>query len=112
MANLANVANVQSVIASAASVAAGAGRRGGLVRRYFLICATLVGASLVVGILVEMGFRFQEARQNLEVVHRQMAELAALRIRNYIEDVARAVHLAAQPRNVVGGRVGGDYVTD
>jgi signal transduction histidine kinase/CheY-like chemotaxis protein len=72
----------------------------------------LVGASLIVGILVEMGFRFQEARQNLEVVHRQMAELAALRIRNYIEDVARAVHLAAQPRNVVGGRVGGDYVTD
>jgi signal transduction histidine kinase/CheY-like chemotaxis protein len=71
-----------------------------------------VGATLVVGILVEMGFRFQEARQNLEVVHRQMAELAALRIRNYIEDVARAVHLAAQPRNVIQGRVGDDYITD
>jgi signal transduction histidine kinase len=103
------MANVQSVIPSAAS---GAGRRGRIVRRYFLICATLVGASLFVGILLEMGFRFQEARQNLEVVHRQMAELAALRIRNYIEDVARAVHLAAQPRNVIGGRVGDDYITD
>ena len=99
----------QSVAQFAAS---GAGRRGRLVRRYFLICATLVGGSLVAGILVEMGFRFQEARQNLEVVHRQMAELAALRIRNYVEDVARAVRLAAQPRNVTRGRVGDDYSTD
>lgn len=104
-----DLANAQSAIASGA---AGTGRRGRIVRRYFLICATLVGASLIVGILLEMGFRFQEARQNLEVVHRQMAELAALRIRNYIEDVARAVHLAAQPRNVVGGRVGDDYIID
>lgn len=94
------------------SAGPGTGRRGRLVRRYFLIFATLIGGSLVAGILVEMGFRFQEARQNLEVVHRQMAELAALRIRNYIEDVARAVHLAAQPRNVIGGRVGDDYITD
>jgi signal transduction histidine kinase len=106
MATVANMANVQSVIA------AGAGRRGGLVRRYFLICATLVGASLIAGMLAEMGLRFQEARQSLETVHRQMAEVAALRIRNYIEDVARAVHLAAQPRNVVGGRVGDDYIVD
>jgi signal transduction histidine kinase len=105
----AGLANAQGAVASGA---AGSGRRGRIVRRYFLICATLVGASLIVGILLEMGFRFQEARQNLEVVHRQMAELAALRIRNYIEDVARGVNLAAQPRNVVGGRVGADYVTD
>jgi signal transduction histidine kinase/CheY-like chemotaxis protein len=99
----------QSVDRSAAS---GTGRRGRLVRRYFLVCATLVGGSLVAGILVEMGFRFQEARQNVEVVHRQMAELAALRIRNYIEDVARAVNLAAHPRNLTRGRLGDDYNAD
>jgi signal transduction histidine kinase/CheY-like chemotaxis protein len=94
------------------SAASGTGRRGRLVRRYFLVCATLVGGSLVAGILVEMGFRFQEARQNVEVVHRQMAELAALRIRNYIEEVARAVNLAAHPRNLTRGRVSDDYNTD
>ncbi|HEY4405231.1 MAG TPA: cache domain-containing protein [Xanthobacteraceae bacterium] len=103
------MAEVQSVERPATS---GTGRRGGLVRRYFLVCATLVGGSLVAGILVEMGFRFQEARQNVEVVHRQMAELAALRIRNYIEDVARAVNLAAHPRNLTRGRPGDDYNTD
>jgi signal transduction histidine kinase/CheY-like chemotaxis protein len=103
------MAEVQSVSRPAAS---GTGRRGRLVRRYFLMCATLVGGSLIAGILAEMGFRFQEARLNVEVVHRQMAELAALRIRNYIEDVARAVNLAAHPRNLAGGRIGDDYSTD
>ena len=103
------MAEVQSVGPSAAS---GTGRRGRLVRRYFLVCATLVGGSLVAGILAEMGLRFQEARQNVEVVHGQMAELAALRIRNYIEEVARAVNLAAHPRNLTRGKVGDDYNTD
>jgi signal transduction histidine kinase len=103
------MAEVQSV---ERSVASGTGRRGRLVRRYFLVCATLVGGSLVAGILAEMGLRFQEARQNVEVVHRQMAELAAIRIRNYIEEVARAVNLAAHPRNLTRGRVGDDYNTD
>jgi signal transduction histidine kinase/CheY-like chemotaxis protein len=90
----------------------GSGRRGGLVRRYFLVFATLIGGALVAGLLVEMGFRFQETRHNLEVEHRQMAELAALRIMNYIEGVAGAVRLAAQPRRAVDGRVTDDYVTD
>src|SRR6202041_44799 len=92
--------------------APGTARRGRIVRRYFLIFATLVGGSLVASVFVEMGFRFQEARQNLAVVHRQMAELAALRIQNYIEDVAQAVRLTAQPRSVEHGRVTSDYVTD
>jgi hypothetical protein len=87
-------------------------RRVRIVRRYFPVFATLVGASLIAGILLEMGFRFRETRQNLELAHRQMAELAALRIRNYIEDVAQAVSLAAQPRNVAQGRVADNYIAD
>jgi signal transduction histidine kinase len=88
------------------------GRRGRIVRRYFLFFATLVGGALIVSVLVEMGFRFHETRQTLEVVHRQMAELAALQIRNYIEDVAQGVRLAAQPRHVEQGRVTDDYIFD
>jgi signal transduction histidine kinase/CheY-like chemotaxis protein len=88
------------------------GRRGRLVRRYFLVFAMLIGGSVIAGLLVEMGFRFREARQNLEVEHRQMAELAALRITNYIDGITQAVRLAAQPRNVVDGRVTDDYITD
>jgi signal transduction histidine kinase/HAMP domain-containing protein len=94
------------------STAAGAGRRGRIVRRYFLIFAALVGGALVASVLVEMAFRFQETHRNLEVVHRQMAEFAALQIRNYIEDVAQSVRLAAQPRSLPGGRLTDDYIAD
>ena len=87
-------------------------RRGRIVRRYFLIFVALVGGSLLVSLLLEMGFRMWETRWNLEVVHRQMAELAALRIRNYIENVAQAVRLAAQPRHVEQGRVSNQYISD
>src|SRR5262245_37341572 len=91
---------------------AGTSRRSRIVRRYFLIFATLVGGSLVASIFVELAFRFQETHRNLEVVHRQMAELAALRIQNYIDDVAQTIRLAAQPRRLVNGRVADDYATD
>src|SRR5262245_36476095 len=94
------------------STAAAAGRRGRIVRRYFLIFAALVGGALVASVLVEMMFRFQETHRKLEVVHRQMAELAALQIRNYIEDVAQSVRLAAQPRSLPGGRLTDDYIAD
>jgi signal transduction histidine kinase len=97
---------------SSASASADTHRRGRIVRRYFLIFATLIGGSLIISVLMEMGFRYQETRQNLEIVHRQMAELAALRIRNYIEEVAQAVRLAAQPRKLTDGRLGDDYIAE
>jgi hypothetical protein len=87
-------------------------KRGRIVRRYFLIFATLVGGSLLTSIPVEMGFRFRETRQNLEVTHLQMAELAALQIRNYIENVAQSVRFAAGARHVTAGRVTAEYGSD
>jgi hypothetical protein len=71
-----------------------------------------VGCSLIISVLIEMGFRFQETRRNLEVEHSQMAELAAHRIRDYVEDVAQAVRLSSQPRRMTDGRVGEDYISD
>jgi signal transduction histidine kinase len=88
------------------------GRQRRLVRRYFLFFATLVGGSLVVSVLVEMGFRFQETHRDLRIMHDQMAELGALKIQGYVEDVARAVRLAAQPRQLVGGRVTDNFVSE
>jgi signal transduction histidine kinase len=87
-------------------------RQGRIVRRSFLIFTTLLGGLLIVSLLVEMGFRFREARESLELAHRQLADLAALRIRTYVEDVAQAVRVAAQPRAVSQGRVTADYMDD
>ena len=63
----------RSFVSSSAQGATG--RRGRIVRRYFMIFATLVGGSLVVSVLAELGLRYEETRRNLEVLHHQMAEL-------------------------------------
>jgi len=82
------------------------GRPSRIVRRYFLVFATLIGGALSTSFLMELAFRYQEAMQQLDVVHQQMAELAALRIRNYVESIAQSVRVAAQP-----GQVSEPYVT-
>ena len=87
------------------------GTRGRLVRRYFLVFATLVGGSLLISILVEMAFRFQESHRNLQLIQGQMADLAAFQIQNYIDDVAKAIRLAAQPQTIVAKHVTEDYPT-
>src|SRR5262249_49813508 len=89
--------------------AAVTGRRSRIVRRYFLLFSTLVGGSPRFSLLLESGYRVSGNPRNLELEHRQMAELAALQIRNYINDVAQAVRLAAQPRDLQAGRVTDDY---
>src|SRR5262249_47894581 len=90
----------------------GVTRRSRIVRRYFFIFASLVGGSLLAALFLEMGLRFEEAHRTLDAVHRQMAELAALRIQNYIDGVAETVRLAAQPRRLADGHVTDDYVAD
>ncbi|HEX3504227.1 MAG TPA: cache domain-containing protein [Xanthobacteraceae bacterium] len=85
-------------------------RRGGIVRRYFLIFAALIGGSLAAGLFVELAFRFQEARLTLQSEHQRMAELAALRIENYVEDIAQTLRIAAPPRGLKDGRLSEDYL--
>ena len=84
-------------------------QRGGIVRRYFLIFATLVGGCLIASVLVELGFRFVETRQGLQTVHHQMAELAAVQIQNYVENIAQALHIAAVPRQLDDHQLTKDY---
>src|SRR5574341_288092 len=90
----------------------GKGRRGRIVRRYFLVFAVLVGGSLLTSAIVEMTFRYRETRQNIDLVHRQMGELAALRIWNYIDDIAKAIQLTAQAREVIEHGITERYVFD
>src|SRR6516164_2196132 len=84
-------------------------QRGGIVRRYFLIFATLVGGSLILSLLVELGFRFIETRKDLETVHHQMAELAPLRIQNYVDGIAQELRMAAAPPQLTDHRLTDEY---
>ena len=70
-----------------------------------------MGGSLVISILGEMAFRFQESHRNLQLIQGQMADLAAFQIQNYIDDVAKAIRLAAQPQTIVANHVTEDYPT-
>jgi signal transduction histidine kinase/HAMP domain-containing protein len=88
------------------------GRRGRIVRRYFLVFAVLVGGSLVTSAVVEMVFRFQETHRSLALLHERTAELAALRIRDYVDDIAQAVQLTAQTREVVENGITANYIFD
>lgn len=98
---------------SKTSAAPDSGRRGRIVRRYFLIFTTLVVGAFATSVLLEMAFRFQETRRNLAVVHGQMARLAGLRIQSYIDSVVQAIR-STQPRslNPERNRVTDDYILD
>ena len=95
---------------SAQTTGPGLDRRHGIIRRYFLIFAALVSGSLAASLFVELAFRFEEAQQTLETTHQQMAELAALRIQNYVGDIADALRIAAPPRSLNNGRLTDDYL--
>ena len=86
-----------------------ASRRGRIVRRYFLIFATLIGGAIAISVLLEMTFRFLETRHTLEVEHLLKAELAAMSIENHIESVAEAVRRTARPRQ---DRITQDFASD
>src|SRR5437879_4016988 len=88
------------------------GRSSRIVRRYFLVFATLIGGVLSASVLIEMAFRYEEAMRQLDVVHQQMAELAALRIRNYVEGIAQSVRVAAQPNQVSEPYVTKEYISN
>jgi signal transduction histidine kinase len=88
------------------------GRRGRIVRRYFLVFGVLVGGALLVSAAVEMVFRFQETRRSLDLLHERTAELAALQIRDYIEDIAKALQMTAQAREVIEHGITQQYVFD
>jgi signal transduction histidine kinase/HAMP domain-containing protein len=88
------------------------GSGGRIVRRYFLVFATLAGGSLLASLLLEMGFRFQETRASLAATHHQMAEIAALRIRNYVENIAESVRRAGRARHQVQGQLSDIDVAD
>ncbi len=90
----------------------GGGRRGQIVRRYFFVFAVLVGGALVTSAIVEIAFRFQETRRTLGLLHSRTAEVAALRIREYIEDIAHAAQMTTQAREVVERGITERYTFD
>ena len=75
----------------------------------FIVFATLIGGSLAASVLIDLGFQLAETKRNVETIHHQMAELAAVRIQDYVEDISQALHLAAAPRQLDDHHLTDDY---
>lgn len=62
-------------------------RRGRLVRDYFFFSAILISGGLITSGLLEIYFRYHENREHVDLMQRDVADRAALRIGQFIEQI-------------------------
>src|SRR5262245_66609610 len=72
--------------------AASSARRGGrLVRRTFLIALALVCGGLLTSGVVELFFRYRESVEAIGALQREMAQGAAFKIQQFVQDIERTL---------------------
>jgi len=62
-------------------------RRGRLVRQYFFISAILIGGGLLTSGLLEIYFRYRESQVQLNLLHGQIAAIAALKVEQFVQEI-------------------------
>ena len=65
-------------------------------RRYFLISVLLVAGGLVASGLLEIYFRVHENREQLALLQKEAATVAAIKIEKFIQDVETSMRSAAK----------------
>ncbi len=83
-------------------------RHGRLVRRYFLISVLLVAGGLVASGLLEIYFRVHENREQLALLQKEAATVAAIKIEKFIQDVETSMRSAAKGLDI-GRQTSSDY---
>jgi signal transduction histidine kinase len=84
-------------------------RRGRLVRHYFLISLLLIGGGLVSSALVEIYFRYRESQEQIALLEREAAAVAALKIERFVQDIATAIRGSTKSREVMQSKVSPEY---
>src|ERR1044071_1442190 len=79
---------------------AGAGRRGRLVRDYFLISVLLIGGGLTASGLLELYFRYYESRDQLARLQKEIAAGAASKIENFVQEIHNVLKGATKSRDI------------
>jgi len=87
----------------------GAGGRGRLLRRTFVIAFILVSGGLLTSGALELLFRYREGVGEIWVLQREMAQGAAFKIQQFIQDIERTMRAATQTRELVGAGLTGAY---
>ncbi len=103
---------MQSKIQNLKSKIVGGRRRGRLVRHYFLISAILIGGGLITSGLVEIYFRFQESRDHLNQLQREVTAGAAFKIEQYIQEIERTMKAATKGREITRSGFASEYKSE
>jgi two-component system, NtrC family, sensor kinase len=75
-------------------------RRGRLVRNYFLTSVLLISGGLITSGLVEIYFSYQQSREQLAVLQQEVANAAAFKIEQFIQDIEIALRTATRSHEI------------
>jgi signal transduction histidine kinase/HAMP domain-containing protein len=78
----------------------GGRERGRLVRDYFFISVLLIGGGLITSGLVEIYFRYQESREQLALLQREIAAGAAFKIERFVQEIHNTLKGATRSREI------------
>jgi len=81
--------------------ASGARRGGRLVRRTFLIALALVCGGLLTSGVVELFFRYRESVEAIGALQREMAQGAAFKIQQFVQDIEHTLRASTQTQEIV-----------
>jgi hypothetical protein len=79
------------------------GSRGGsrLLRRTFIIALILVSGGLLTSGAVELFFRYRESVEGIWALQREMAQEAAFKIQQFVQDIEKTMRASTQTPDVV-----------
>src|SRR5712691_7313374 len=74
---------------------------GRLLRRTFLIALVLVSGGLLTSGAVELFFRYRESVQGIWALQREMAQGAAFKIQQFVQDIEKTLRASTQTPDIV-----------
>jgi signal transduction histidine kinase len=84
-------------------------RSGRLLRHYFLISVLLIAGGLITSGLLEIYFRYQETQEHLAILQHEAANVAALKIERFIDDIETAMKAATKFQDIARRGITPDY---
>ena len=87
----------------------GARRRERLVRDYFLISVLLIGGGLITSGVIEIYFRYQESREQLAHLQKEIAAGAAFKIEHFVQEIHNVLKGATKSRDIAPKGLTADF---
>lgn len=81
----------------------GDGSRGRLLRRTFLIAFLMVSGGLIASGAIELVFRYRESVEGIGALQREMAQGAAFKIHQFVQDIEKTLRASTQTPEIVTG---------